>query len=147
MAIYDKVMAAIADIKANPSGAAVARLVKAEIIKLTVSGSEKKEITDTLVIGAINNYIKVVKEEVEFLPADKKAAKLAEVEFAKSFLPAQISAEEVKAALVAYVAASGIETGNPKAIGILMKFAKEEFNGKFDAQELSKLVQAVALNK
>jgi len=119
------------------------RMLKAEIMKFEVAGTEKKEAKDEDVIQLIGKQIKQRDDAAEQYKAGNRP-ELAEKEekeagILKKYLPAQMSAEEVKKIIEDTIkelsATSKADLG--KVMGAIMPKVK----GKADGKLINQLVQ------
>jgi len=119
------------------------RMVKAEIMKFEVSGTEKKEIKDDEVIQLIGKQIKQRDDAAQQFKAGNRP-ELAEkeekeAEILKKYLPEQMSPEEVKKIIEDTIkelgATSKADMG--KVMGAIMPKVK----GKADGKLINSLVQ------
>jgi len=117
------------------------RMLKAEIMKLEVSGT-KKEATDEDVVSIIQKQVKQQKDSEEQFRnggrekmADKEAK---EAEILSAYLPEQMSKEDVKKAVQEAITQVGAtsKTDMGKVMGAVMPKVK----GKTDGKLVNKLV-------
>ncbi|MCD6109830.1 GatB/YqeY domain-containing protein [bacterium] len=117
------------------------RMLKAEIMKLEVSGT-KKEATDEDVVSIIQKQVKQQKDSEEQFRnggrekmADKEAK---EAEILSAYLPEQMSKEDVKKAVQEAITQVGAtsKTDMGKVMGAVMPKVK----GKADGKLVNKLV-------
>ncbi|MBN1495112.1 GatB/YqeY domain-containing protein [Candidatus Peregrinibacteria bacterium] len=131
-------MKAKEDIKLN-----ALRMLKAEIMKFEVAGSEKKEAKDEDVIQLIGKQVKQRDDAATQYKAGNRP-ELAEkeekeAEILKKYLPAQMSEEEVKKIVqetIKEVGATG-KADLGKVMGAIMPKVK----GKADGKLINKIVQ------
>ena len=124
------------------------RMVLSAITNEEVAGKEKKELSDAEVITVLNREAKKRREAAEAFEqggrADRAAAERAEGEVIASYLPEQLTEDEIKKLIsetIATVCASG-----PADMGKVMGALKAKVAGKADGALVSSLVKA-ALNK
>jgi uncharacterized protein YqeY len=123
------------------------RMVLAAITTEEVSGKESRELTDDDILTVLGREAKKRREAAQAYDdagrtelADKERAELAVID---TYLPSQLSQEEVQAivdAAVAEVAAEGIEGG--KAMGAVMKIVQPKVKGRTDGSQVAALVKA-----
>jgi len=122
------------------------RMVKAEIMKFEVSGSEKKEIKDEEVIQLISKQIKQRDDAAQQYKAGNRP-ELAEkeekeAEILKKYLPEQMSPEEVKKIIEDTIkelgATSKADMG--KVMGAIMPKVKGKADGKLINQIVGQLL-------
>ena len=119
-------------------------------IRLMRTAIKNKEIdtrttlSDEDVIGVLSTLVKQRKESAEVYRAnqrddlaDKEEAELAVIQ---DFLPAQMSEDEIKAAIEAAVQETG--AASPKDMGKVMKIVSAQTRGRADGRLVSELVKA-----
>lgn len=119
-------------------------------IRLMRTAIKNKEIdtrttlSDEDVIGVLSTLVKQRKESAEVYRAnqrddlaDKEEAELAVIQ---DFLPAQMSEDEIKAAIEAAVQETG--AASPKDMGKVMKIVSAQTRGRADGRMVSELVKA-----
>ena len=124
------------------------RMVLSAITNEEVAGKEKKELTDAEVITVLTREAKKRREAAEAFEqggrADRAAAERAEGEVIASYLPEQLSEEEIKKLISETITAVG--ASGPADMGKVMGALKAKVAGKADGALVSSLVKA-ALNK
>lgn len=110
---------------------------------------ERVELDDAMVVGIVDKLIKQRKDSIEAYQkaerqdlADKEAAEMAVLQ---AYLPARLSAEEIKAAVATLVQALAAELGRPLTgadMGKIMGAAKAQFTGKADMGQVSAAIKA-----
>ena len=105
---------------------------------------ERVELDDAMVVGIVDKLIKQRKDSIEAYQkaerqdlADKEAAEMAVLQ---AYLPARLSADEIKAAVATLVQALAAELGRPLTgadMGKIMGAAKAQFTGKADMGQVS----------
>ena len=123
------------------------RMVLSAITTEEVSGKEARELSDDDILTVLGREAKKRREAAQAYDdagrtelADKERAELAVID---TYLPSQLSQEEVQAivdAAVAEVAASGAEGG--KAMGAVMKIVQPKVKGRTDGSQVAALVKA-----
>ncbi|MEY3953222.1 MAG: hypothetical protein RLZZ397_102 [Pseudomonadota bacterium] len=105
---------------------------------------ERVELTDAMVLGIVEKLIKQRKDSVTAYEqaqrqdlADKEKQEIAVL---SAYLPAQMSAEEVQAAITQIVASTGAK--GPADMGKVMGAAKSQLAGKADMGMVSTWVKA-----
>ena len=124
------------------------RMVLSAITNEEVAGKEKKELSDAEVITVLTREAKKRREAAEAFEqggrADRAAAERAEGEVIASYLPEQLSEDEIKKLISETIAAVG--ASGPADMGKVMGALKAKVAGKADGALVSSLVKA-ALNK
>ena len=124
------------------------RMVLSAITNEEVAGKEKKELSDAEVITVLTREAKKRREAAEAFEqggrADRAAAERAEGEVIASYLPEQLSEDEIKKLISETITAVG--ASGPADMGKVMGALKSKVAGKADGALVSSLVKA-ALNK
>ena len=113
-------------------------------VKLVLIEKIKKEATDEDVISVINKQVKQRRDSItEFTKGnrpDLAAKEERELKILETYLPAQMSAQELEAIVNKVIASSGLSA---KAdMGKVMKLVMEETKGKADGKAVSSLVSS-----
>ena len=110
---------------------------------------ERVELDDAMVVGIVDKLIKQRKDSIEaFTKADRKDLadkEAAEMAVLQAYLPARLSADEIKAAVATLVQALAAELGRPLTgadMGKIMGAAKAQFTGKADMGQVSAAIKA-----
>lgn len=124
------------------------RMVLTAITNEEVAGKEKRELSDAEVITVLTREAKKRREAAEAFEnggrTDRAAAERAEGEVIASYLPEQLSEEEIKKLIVETISAVG--AAGPADMGKVMGSLKAKVAGKADGALVSSLVKE-ALNK
>lgn len=121
----------------------VLRLAKAAIMKFEVAGSKKVESTDEDVLKILAKEIKQRKDSIEaYKKGDREeqaASEEAEMKILQSYLPEQMSEEELKSVVSRVISQTGATSKADfgKVMGAVMK----EVKGKADGRAVSKAVE------
>ncbi|MEK7171891.1 MAG: GatB/YqeY domain-containing protein [Patescibacteria group bacterium] len=118
------------------------RMLKASIMKFEVSGDKKVEATDENVLQIIGKEVKQRKDSIEAYKKgareDLAAKEEAEMKILQTYLPAQMSEEELKTLISRTISQTGaIVKDFGKVMGTVMAQAK----GKADGQTVTRLVK------
>ena len=124
--------------------------VKNKVITLLLSGLTYKhkelgrDCTEQECLDVIAKELKQEREALELSKdrADKVAELEAEIAILESYLPKQMSAEEVAAVVAELVAQAGLETA-VKNKGMIMKTVMGELKGKADGKVIGAAVDAL----
>lgn len=132
-----------------------AMLAKDEVRKLTIRGIKKEiieartapgasgELSDDDVIRIVSKMLKQRKESAAIYVQQKRPelaeSELAEATILESYLPKQLSVEEVTAALKAIMEQVGAQ--GPKDMGKVMGVASKQLAGKVEGRVLSETVK------
>ncbi len=120
----------------------VIRLINAAIKQREVD--ERIVLDDTQVLGVLEKALKQRRDSVSQFQAagrnDLADKETYEIGVIQSYLPAQLSAAEVDAAIAAAIAESG--AAGPKDMGKVMGLVKPKVAGRTDMGKLSELVKA-----
>jgi uncharacterized protein YqeY len=121
---------------------AVIRLINAAIKQREVD--ERIQLDDTQVLGVLEKMLKQRRDSVSQFRAagrtdlaDKETFEIAVI---TAYLPAQLSAAEVDAIIVATIAEAG--AAGPKDMGKVMGLVKPKVAGRTDMGKLSELVKS-----
>jgi uncharacterized protein YqeY len=105
---------------------------------------ERIELDDAAVSGIVEKLIKQRKDSISQFQAagraDLVAAEQAELVVLQAYLPEQLSAAEVEAAVVAAIAESAASSG--KDMGKVMALLKPRLAGRADMGQVSALIKA-----
>lgn len=118
------------------------RMLKAAVMKFEVSGDKKKDASDEEVLSLIAKEVKQRKDSVDAYKKggrdDLAVKEEAEMKILQAYLPAQMSEDEVRAAVKEVLAATGATSKADfgKVMGAVMARVK----GKADGQVVSKAV-------
>ena len=118
------------------------RLLKAAIMKFEVSGDKKQEANDEVVLQIIGKEVKQRKDSIAAYRKggreDLAKAEEAELKILQTYMPAQMSEEEVLAVAKEVVAKTGATSKADfgKVMGAMMPHVK----GKADGQMVSRIV-------
>lgn len=131
----------------NETSSGTIRMLLAAIQVEEVAGKEARTLSDDEIITVLSREGKKRREAAEAFAqagrADRSAAELAEGEIIATYLPKQLSDEEIGAIIAAAIASVGA-TG-PGDMGKVMGAIKPQIAGKADGGKVSALVKA-ALN-
>ena len=124
------------------------RMVLSAITNEEVAGKEKRELSDAEVITVLTREAKKRREAAEAFEnggrADRAAAERAEGEVIASYLPEQLTEDDIKKLIAETIAAVG--AAGPSDMGQVMGSLKAKVAGKADGALVSSLVKE-ALNK
>ena len=124
------------------------RMVLSAITNEEVAGKEARVLSDDEVITVLSREAKKRREASEAFEtagrADKAALEKAEGEVIAKYLPAQLSADDIKAIIATAIASTG--AAGPSDMGKVMGAIKPLSAGKADGSVVSTLVKE-ALNK
>jgi uncharacterized protein YqeY len=120
------------------------RMVLTAITNEEVSGKEARVLTEDEIITVLSREAKKRREAAEeFAKAnrpDKSAEEKAEGEVIATYLPAQLSEDDVKKMIAAAIASTG--AAGPADMGKVMGAIKGQIAGKADGSLVSSLVKA-----
>lgn len=119
------------------------RGIKSAVKYKEVEGGEARVLPDDEIIKVVTTLVKQRKEAAEQFKAGNRPdlAEKEERELAilQTFLPAQLTAEELAALVTATVAETGAKT--PKEMGLVMKALQPKIAGRADGKLASELVK------
>jgi len=145
MSLEQKIMAdlKIAMLAKDEAGLRSLRAVKAAIIVAKTAEGAKGEISAEEETKLLQKLVKSRKDSLEIFQQQNRPelAKKEEEEIAiiQKFLPKQMSADEVKAALTNIIAEVG--ASSPAVMGKVMGVATKQLAGKADGKTISSLVK------
>lgn len=113
-------------------------------VKLVLIEKIKKEATDEDVISVIHKQVKQRRDSIEEFTKGNRpelaAKEERELKILETYLPAQMSAQDLEAIVNKVIASSGLST---KAdMGKVMKLVMEETKGRADGKAVSSLVSS-----
>ncbi len=118
------------------------RNLHAAIRKIEVD--ERIDVNDERTLKIIGSMLKQREDSITQFKAggreDLVAAEEAEANYLRKFMPAQMSADEIKAVVVAAVAEAGAK--DIKDLGKVMKIVQPKVAGKADGKMVNELVRA-----
>lgn len=144
MSLEEKVMAGIkaAMLAKDQRALEALRAVKAEILLLKTA-KDAKPITEDVELKLLQRLVKQRQEAADIYKnsgrEDLAAEELAQLKVITQFLPAQMSEEEITAALKQLIADNNIS--GIKEMGKLMGLASKQFAGKADNKLVSQIVK------
>ena len=144
MSLEEKVMAGIksAMLAKDQRALEALRAVKAEILLLKTA-KDAKPITEDVELKLLQRLAKQRQEAADIYKSsgreDLAAEELAQLKVITQFLPAQMSEEEITAALKQLIADNNIS--GIKEMGKLMGLASKQFAGKADNKPVSQIVK------
>ena len=119
------------------------RAIKGEILLYKTSEGGAKEVTDGDILKMIQKLVKQRKEAAEqYVAAGRKDLadnEIAEASVMEKYLPAQLSAEEVKAKIQEIIAQTG--ASSIKDMGKVMGLANKALAGLSDGRTISTIVK------
>ena len=119
----------------------VIRMVKAALKQEQID--HKKEINDELLIDVVNKQIKMRKDSIaEFEKGNRQDlvdATQAEIDILMTYLPEQLSSEEVEKIIEEIFAE--VKPEGQKDMGKVMKEAQAKLKGKADMKEVSTIIR------
>jgi hypothetical protein len=124
------------------------RAIKAAILLAKTSEGAGGELKEEEEIKLLQKLVKQRKDSLEIFTqqnrADLAKKEQEEIEVIEKFLPKQLSAEEIKAELLAIIQETG--AASPADMGKVMGTATKKLTGKADGKTISALVKEL-LNK
>ena len=120
----------------------VIRLVRSAVEQTVTAGKERREATDIDVITAIRKEIAAKTETVEnFQKLNRDTTALyADIATLESFLPQQMSDEQIRAVAEAIMTEKGLDK-NVKSMGVILKELMARHQGQFDNAKASGIVK------
>tara|TARA_B100001121_G_scaffold277562_1_gene267566 strand:+ start:106 stop:567 length:462 start_codon:yes stop_codon:yes gene_type:complete len=125
---------------------ATLRLILAAIKDSDIENRTKKKgdtISDQQILLLLQNMVKQRKESVEIYSkagrTDLKKREEKEIEIINSFLPKQITSDELEKIIIQSI--SEIDCSSIKDLGKLINFLKDEYPGQIDMKEVADLAK------
>ncbi|MBN8673037.1 MAG: GatB/YqeY domain-containing protein [Chitinophagales bacterium] len=150
MSLEQKIMTELkaAMLAKNEAALRSLRAVKAAILLAKTSEGASGDLTEDDEIKLLQKLVKQRKDSLEIFQqqnrADLAQKEQEEIAVIEKFLPAQLTAEEIKAELAKIIAATG--ASSPADMGKVMGVATKQLAGKADGKTISALVKEL-LNK
>jgi uncharacterized protein len=145
MGLEQKIMGELktAMLAKDEAGLRSLRAIKAAILLVKTAEGGGGELKEEDEIKLLQKLVKQRKDSLEIFQQQNRTdlAKKEEEEIAviEKFLPKQLSAEELKAALTRIIAETG--ASSPADLGKVMGIASKQFAGKADGKTISALVK------
>ncbi|NIJ44152.1 hypothetical protein FHR24_000591 [Wenyingzhuangia heitensis] len=119
------------------------RAVKSAILLAQTENGAKEELTEDTELKILQKLVKQRKDSAVLYTeqgrADLAEPELAQAEVISQFLPAQMTEDELKAALTKLISETG--ASSIKDMGRLMGVASKEFAGKADGKAISVVIK------
>lgn len=116
--------------------------IKTAIKDGTKDGVEP-EATDSFVFAEIRSYIKQLNQTLdaagEKISSESKEATISSIEFAKKYLPKELSTEQIEADAKSIL--DSMVDKSAKSMGLIIKSLKEKYGDQFDGSKVSPLVK------
>jgi uncharacterized protein len=121
------------------------RAIKSALLLAKTETGKATEITEEQEIAILQRLVKQRKDAAEQFSAQNRT-ELAEKEMAQasvilSFLPKQLSEEQIKAEIIKIMAETGAESG--KELGKVMGVASKKLAGKADGKMISEIAKSL----
>ena len=121
------------------------RAIKAEIIKAKTEPGANGEISTEVELKLLQKLVKQRKDSLTIYEqqnrADLAATEAAEIAIIEKFLPAQMSEDEVKAAVQAIITQVG--AAGPQDLGKVMGLATKQLAGQADGKVISAIAKTL----
>jgi len=132
--------------KRDDVATATLRLILAAVKDSDIENRTKKKgdtISDQQILLLLQNMVKQRKESVEIYSkagrTDLKKREEKEIEIINSFLPKQITSDELEKIIIQSI--SEIDCSSIKDLGKLINFLKDEYPGQIDMKEVADLAK------
>lgn len=151
MSLEQKIMTELkaAMLAKNEAALRSLRAVKAAILLAKTSEGQQGDLKEEDEIKLLQKLVKQRKDSLEIFTQQKRedlASKEAEeIAVIEKFLPAQMSAEELKSVIEAIVAQTG--ASSPADMGKVMGVASKQLAGKADGKTISAVVKEILAGK
>ena len=145
MGLEQKIMAELktAMLTTDEVGLRSLRAIKAALLLVKTSEGGGGELKEEDEIKLLQKLVKQRKDSLEIFQQqnrpDLAQKELEEIAVIEKFLPKQLSAEELKEALIKIIAETG--ASSPADLGKVMGIATKQFAGKADGKTVSSLVK------
>ena len=146
MGLKEKLQADLTDAirSRNEVVSGTVRMLLAAITNEEVAGKSAKVLTDAEIISVLSREAKKRREAVEAYTQAKRddlaSKEKAEAAVISSYLPEQLSEDEIKKLIQAAIAETG--ASGPAGMGLVMKVLQPKIAGKADGGVVSGLVKA-----
>ena len=145
MSLEEKVMSQMKEAMKSKDEALLRglRAIKAEIIKAKTDPGANGQISEDIELKLLQKMVKSRKDSLTIFEqqnrADLAAKESEEIKVIEQFLPAQMSEEEVKAAVQAIITQVG--AAGPQDLGKVMGVASKQLAGKADGKLISQFAK------
>lgn len=145
MTLFDKISDAIKEAMKAQDKIALATLrnIKKVLLEAKTAPGANDTVSDEDAIKIIQKLVKQGRESAELYQSqnrtDLAAEELAQVAIMEKYLPAQMSEEEISAAIKDIITELGVST--PKEMGKVMGVATKRLAGKADGRAISTIVK------
>lgn len=147
MSLEEKVMSQMKEAMKSKDEALLRglRAIKAEIIKAKTDPGANGQVSEEVELKILQKMVKSRKDSLTIFEqqnrADLAAKESEEIKVIEQFLPAQMSEEEVKAAVQAIIAQVG--AAGPQDLGKVMGLATKQLAGQADGKLISQLAKTL----
>lgn len=121
----------------------VLRMLKAEIMKAEVAGSEKRELDDPEILKIIKRLVKQRRDSIEQFEkggrSELAAKEKSEIEVLETYLPAQMSEEEIAAVVAKKKEELGVS--DKSKMGMLIGAVMKEVGSSADGAAVKNVVE------
>lgn len=121
------------------------RAVKAAITQAKVAGAAARELTEQEVLGIIAKQVKQRRESIEEFTKGRRfdlvAQEQAEIEVLETYLPRQLSEDEIRERARAVIAELGVS--DMKGLGPVMKRLSADLKGIADGGTINRVVRGL----
>ena len=145
MSLEEKVMSQMKEAMKSKDEALLRglRAIKAEIIKAKTDPGANGQITEDVEMKLLQKMVKSRKDSLTIFEqqnrADLAAKEAEEIKVIEQFMPAQMSEEEVKAAVKAIITQVG--AAGPQDLGKVMGVASKQLAGQADGKLIAQLAK------
>ena len=143
MSLYDTILL---DLRKSIKGQDKKRLSVLRGLKTAIKNKQvelRQELTDDQILAVISSELKKRKEAIEMFGEgsrqDLVEKEEAEIEILSSYLPPQLSEEEIKETLAQVI--EEVSASSPKDLGKVMKSAMVKLAGRADGREVNRLAR------
>jgi len=143
MSLYDTILL---DLRKSIKGQDKEKLLVLRGLKTAIKNKQielRQELNDDQILAVISSELKKRKEAIEMFGEgsrqDLVEKEEAEIEILSSYLPPQLSEEEIKETLAQVI--EEVSASSPKDLGKVMKSAMVKLAGRADGREVNRLAR------
>jgi uncharacterized protein YqeY len=125
----------------NRLGATLMTLLN-EINMIGKNASPPRESTDEEAVRVIRKAIQIQEENFKLVSIDKKALIEEEISLLQTFLPKQLTVDELREIIVNFIEKENLEK-SPKSIGVIMKMLNKDYLGSFEPKMANEIIKSL----
>jgi uncharacterized protein YqeY len=101
-----------------------------------------RESTDEEAVRVIRKAIQIQEENLKLVSVDKKASIEEEISLFQTFLPKQLTVEQLREIIVNFIEKENLEK-SPKSIGVIMKMLNKDYLGSFEPKTANEIIKSL----